>query len=249
MTQLAALSIDNSIELDNDVVIGGGYERIDHSDIYGFTVEYAYLRTAGSGALGLVLHMKSDGGANFRETMWMTSGTAKGGNNFYVDKNGKKQYLPGFTNANNLALLTVGKNIGELETEEKVAKLYDYEQQAEVPTKVQMFTDLVNQPIKAGILKQIVDRNVKNDAGAYVPSGETREEYIVDKFFRARDNMTVAEILAQADEASFHEVWIEKNKDREVNRAKGAQGGAAPAAPTPAAPSAAGSAPVASLFG
>lgn len=251
MTALAALQTNDSIQLDTDVIVGGGYEKVDHTGLYDMKVVYAFLKTAASGAMALECHFKTAGGANFRQTFWMTKGTAKGGGNTYIDKQGKPQYLPGFTNANNLALLTVGKKIGELETEEKVVKLYDYTQAKEVPTTVQMFSDLINQPIKAGVVKQIVDKNVLDPmTRSYIPSGESREEYEVDKFFRASDNKTVAEILAQ-DDAQFINTWETRfPEDYVSDRRKNKTGAPNVSAAASKAPTAAPAtpAPTTSLF-
>ena len=90
----------------------------------------------------------------------MASGTAKGCKNYY-EKDGQKNYLPGYLLAESLALLTVGKSISGCDTEEKVVNLYSYEAKAEVPTKVQMVMELLNKDVIAGIVKQTVDKNVK----------------------------------------------------------------------------------------
>jgi len=154
----------------------------------------------------------------------MVSGTEKGGKNFYIAKDGKKRYLPGFTLANDLALLTAGVEIADVSTEEKMVKLYDFTAKEELPTKVQMFTDLVGKEIKAGIQMSIEDKNVKNDAGKYVPSGETRNESNVDKFFRARDGLTRTEIIAGETEGVFVDAWVQKNQGSIRNNAKGSAG-------------------------
>jgi hypothetical protein len=125
--------------------------------------------------------------------------------------------------------------------------LYSYEAKAEVPTKVQMVMELLNKDVIAGIVKQTVDKNVKTDAG-YVPSGETRDENEIDKFFRARDGMTTAEIRAQSEKAVFIDTWKAKNGPEFVrNKAKGAVAGG-----TAGAPKAAGASstkkPTTSLF-
>ena len=249
---LAALATNDAIQTEKDSV-GASYGPVD-SGLYNSTVTLAYLKTASSGALALEVEIKSEAGQIIRNTFWMTSGTAKGGKNYYEDKEGQKHYLPGFTMANSLALLTVGKEIGQLETETKVINLYSSEAKAEVPTKVEMFTDLLGKEIIAGVIKQKVDKNVKNDAGDYVPSGETREENEIDKFFRMRDRMTTAEIRAQAEKAAFIDTWNEKWAGQVRNKAKGATGTAG--APKPGTglsmvgqQSAATKKPATSLFG
>ena len=244
---LASLRTDQSIEVEKDTI--GGITRIEESNVYNLTIELAFLRTSPSGAVALETHLKTDKGANLRQTFWMQSGTAKGGKHYYVAKDGKKRYLPGFTLANDLALLTAAAEIGEVSTEEKMVKLWDYTAGEEVPTKVQMFTDLVGKDIKAGIQLSIEDKNVKNDSGEYVPSGETRTESNVDKFFRARDGLTRTEIIAGETTPVFVDAWVEKNQGSIRNNAKGSKGVATGSPMAPMTAKAANTAaPVTSLF-
>lgn len=243
MSLLQNLKSDDSIANEKDSVGNGGPLE---SGLYAAKIALAYLTKSAGGAVGLVLNAKTDSNREIRQTLWMTSGTAKGGTNFYVDKEGAKQYLPGFLLGNSLSLLTVGKELSELETEVKVVNVYSPEAKAEVPTKVDMLTDLLGQDILIGLIKQTVDKTQKNDAGAYIPTGETRDENEIDKFFRARDRMTTAEIRGKAEEASFVDVWANKWNGNTRNKAKGATG----AAGTAGAPKAAAGTkkPTSSLF-
>ena len=234
MNMLANLTTDSSIADEKDSVGGGG---VLESGIYGCKIAMAYLSKAGSGALGLVLTLKTDAGRDLKQTLWMTSGTAKGAKNYY-EKDGEKHYLPGFLHANSLALLTVGKEISQLETETKVVNVYSADAKAEVPTKVEVLMDLLGQEIIAGVIKQTVDKTKKNEAGAYEATGETRDENDIDKLFRAKDRMTTAEIRAQAETATFIDTWSNKWTGQTKNKAKGASG-------TAGAPQAAAGAPAA----
>lgn len=235
MNMLATLTTDDSIANEKDSVGGGG---VLESGVYAAKIAMAYLSKASAGALGLVLTLKTDSGRDVRQTLWMTSGTAKGCKNYY-EKDGEKNYLPGFLHANSLALLTVGKEISQLETETKVVNVYSAEAKAEVPTKVEVLMDLLNQDILVGLIKQTVDKTKKNEAtGAYEPTGETRDENDIDKLFRARDKMTTAEIRAQAETATFIDTWSAKWTGQTKNKAKGASG-------TAGAPKAAAGAPAA----
>ena len=246
MSLLSTLTTDDSIANERDSV--GGNAPLE-SGLYPMKVNTAYINKAASGALGLVLHLTSEQGRDVRQTLWMTSGTAKGCKNYYEDKQGAKQYLPGFLAANALSLLTLGKNISELDTETKVINAYSSEAKAEVPTKVEMVMDLLGQEILVGLIKQTVDKTQKNDAGEYVPTGETREENEIDKFFRIKDKKTTAEILAQAQEASFYKTWDQKwtGKTRDRTSKNGAAGAGVAGAPK-AAPGAS-TKPKTSLFG
>jgi hypothetical protein len=227
MSLLANLATDSNIEDEKDSV--GGGSRIVESGLYETTIAMAYLQKSKGGALGLFLTLKA-GDKEIKQTLWMTSGDAKGNRNYYEDKNGDKKYLPGFNTANSLCLLSVGKEISAMDPEQKVVSLYSPEAKAEVPTKVDVLTELLGKEVIAGVLKQTVDKTVKNDAGVYVPTGETREENEIDKFFRASDRKTTAEIRAQAD-ASFADTWEKKwtgvTRDRaSKNIASGAKAGA-----------------------
>ena len=222
MSILANLSTDSSIQVERDSVGNSGPLE---SGLYNSTVSMAHINKSAGGAMGLVLTLKTDAGKEVRQTLWMTSGTAKGCTNYYTDKQGPKQYLPGFTHANALCLLSVGKEISALETETKVINLYSPEAKAEVPTKVEVVMDLIGQEIIVGLIKQTVDKTQKNDAGVYVATGETRDENEIDKFFRAKDRMTTAEIRAQADEATFIDTWEAKWSGKTKDRAKGSASG------------------------
>ena len=232
MSLLANLKSDDSIAGERDSVGGGG---VLDSALYAATIKLAYLIKSVGGAVGLVLNAKTDAGRDIRSTLWMTSGTAKGGTNTYTDKDGAKQYLPGYLLATSLSLLTVGKEIGDLEPEVKVVPVYSPEAKAEVPTKVEMLVELLGQEILVGLIKQTVDKTVKNDAGTYVATGEVREENEIDKFFRARDRMTTAEIRSKAESAAFAAVWEAKHTGNVRNKSKGAAAGGVAGAPKGAA--------------
>tara|TARA_R110000851_G_scaffold24091_2_gene69914 strand:- start:738 stop:1478 length:741 start_codon:yes stop_codon:yes gene_type:complete len=230
MSLLANLASDATIENESDSVGGNGPWA---SGAFLSTVTMAYVEKSKGGATSLVVHLKNSDGRELKSVNWVASGNAKGNKNYY-EREGEKRYLPGFNVANSLCLLTVGKELSAMNDEEKLVAIYDYDAKAEVPRKVPVLTELIGQEIIAGVIHQVVDKNVKNDAGEYIPSGETRAENEVDKFFRAKDKMTTAEIRAEATEPDFHDKWVTKwegqVKDRSTkgatNVASGAFGGA-----------------------
>lgn len=226
MSLLATLTTDTSIADEKDSV--GGGSRILESGLYEAKVSLAYLTKSSGGAIGLVLTLDAGDKREVRQTLWMTSGTAKGCKNYYEDKNGEKQYLPGFLHANALTLLTLGKEISQVETEKKVVNVYSSEAKAEVPTPVEMLTDLLGKDILVGLIKQTVDKTAKDAAGNYVPTGETRDENEIDKLFRASDRKTTAEIRAQAPEAVFADTWSTKwtGQTKDKTSKKGGTAGA-----------------------
>ena len=92
MSLLASLTTDSNIADEKDSIGGNGPLN---SGLYNCTVSVAYISKASSGALGLVVVFKTADNRELRQTFWMTSGTAKGGKNYY-EKDGEKHYLPGY---------------------------------------------------------------------------------------------------------------------------------------------------------
>ncbi len=239
------LQRDTNIADETDFLGGGGPLE---TDVYSFVIDMAYIDKSSGGAMSLNLQLKSAQGQSLKQTIYVTSGNAKGNRNYYmVKKNGQetgeKRYLPGFNTGNAICLLSIGKELSELQPEEKTINVYDFDQKKEVPTKKNVLMELLGAEIDLGVWKQIVDKNQKNDAGVYVPTGETRNENEIDKVFRTRDGMTVAEVTAQVEESAFRQQWIDKNqgkvKDKSTAQAGGATAGlptATGAAPTAGAP-------------
>lgn len=224
ITMLENLQQEEGVQGEKDILGGGG---LLDSDIYPFNVDLVYMMKSQGGATGIVVHMSNPNGQNHRETLWAASGDTKGNKNYY-EMNGEKRYLPGFLLADSLSKLITGKPIAQSTLEEKVVKLYNPEEKKELPTKVQVFTDITGGQIFAGLIKQTVDKTEKNEnTGAYEATGETRDENVIDKFFRAPDMLTMPEIQAGEEEPVFYDKWLEKNKGQVRNRAKGASGNAA----------------------
>lgn len=243
MSLLASLQSQTDIADETDYIGGNSTKE---SGLYDATVTMAYLQKSKGGALGLVLTLATKQG-DVRQTLWMASGDAKGNKNYY-EKDGERFYLPGYNMANSLCLLTVGKEIGAMDTETKLVNVYNSELKKEVPTSVEVLVELLGKEILVGLIKQTVDKTVNDGSGNYVPTGESRDENEIDKLFRSTDRKTTAEIRDQSSEAVFVETWNTKwagvTKDRTT---KGV--GAVAGAPRTAANSATNKKPTASLFG
>jgi hypothetical protein len=256
MNMLANLKLADGVDGEEKDVLGGGRGPLE-SDAYPATITMAYMSESEGGATALNITAMTEDGKEIRGAIYVTSGRAKGQKTTY-EKDGKTYPLPGFLLVNSLCQLATGKEISQLETEEKVIKLYNFDAKAEVPTKVPVVVELLQKQIVIGLLKQTVDKSAKNDAGVYVATGETREENEIDKFFCARDgfeNLTLTEVKTKAAggeiEKPFHADWVEKNKGQTRNKAKGAAGGGTAGAPGKAGAAAAGGTakPKSSLFG
>ena len=244
---LSGLTENAAVQADGDFL--GGFSALE-SDVYDFTIEHAYATKSSGGATAINFSFLGANNAKLRTTIYVSSGTAKGCKNTYEKKNkdGNMEihYLPGFNQVNSLCYMTAGQPLAALASTvdgTKVINLYDYDKKGEVPTQVDMIMGLIGMKITAGVLKQTVDKKKKNDAGEYVPTGETRDENEVDKFFRTSDKLTFAEISKQLTEPAFMAAWLEKwrgkTKDKTsktgiVTGAPGTPG--QPAQPAAAAP-------------
>ena len=221
-------------------VLGGG-TLFDTGVYENGTVTLAHAgNSASSKARSVTVHIDFDG-REYRETFWVTN---RDGENFYLGRKEprKKTVLPGFQAIDELCLATTGQGLAEQVFEEKVVKLWDFEARAEVPQTVPVLTGILGAKVSAAIWRQTVNRQKRNDQGAYVDTGETRDENAVEKFFHAGSRRTVAEAMNGIEEAVFIDRWAERNAGRTRDRTRPADGtsgapgipGARPApAPTP----------------
>lgn len=224
----------------------GGFSALE-TDIYTGKVKVAYLGKSSGGATSItVIAMLGD--KEFRSTQYVTN---KKGENWFLNKNDptKKVPLPGFTIIDDLCLCTTGKPLSEQSAEEKMLNIYDADAKKEIPKAVNVLVELIGADVSLAIEKVIVDKNVKNAAGDYVPTGETREENEVAKVFNADQRLTVAEARAGETQPKFWDAWLERNKGK--TRDKTDKSGGAAGAPTKGKPVSAGAAaaPRTSLFG
>jgi len=225
------LKSNDSIEHEGDSLGGGSY--IIATDTYRLTTDMAYFDKSKNGATSFNVVLKGKNGETVKQTWWVASGNAKGNKNFYTDKNGKDHYLPDFSSANNFCLLACGKEISALKTEEKQIMLYDFTERKEVPTKKMVAMDVLQTETIVAVEKQIVDKTVDDGSGNYLPTGETREQNQIMKTFSVKDKRSAAEVRAElpAEEASFHDDWVEKNKGTVNDLSTGVAAGGTEGAP------------------
>jgi hypothetical protein len=224
MNMLSKLATVEGVEQEKDRIGGGGF--IWPNGLYLCTVEHAYISVAESEAMALNVKFTNEEGKSLRGQFWMTSGKEKGCKNYY-EKDGKRYNLPGYNQANHLAILTTEQEISKLETEDKTLKVYNSEVGAEALTSVPCVTDMFGQKVWVGVQHQIVDKTTK--ASGYLPTGETKEVNEIDKFFHAESKQTVTEALA-GEEAVFFETWKKEFEGKPaINRAKGVGQAGAPA--------------------
>lgn len=195
--------------------LGGGYEPLP-SGVYDATIKLVYAGKAqNSDAQNVTIHADIDG-REYRETIYVTN---RNGENFYKDKeSGKAIQLPGFVTVNDIALFTTDTPITELDVETKKIKVYNFEEQKELPTDVPVFTDMIGKTVKLAILRVIDDKRKRGDDGQYHATGETRTSNQIDKVFHPETGRTVNEYLNEIDPAEFLPAWEGRNAGKDRDR-------------------------------
>ncbi|MBL1322188.1 MAG: hypothetical protein COA63_014185 [Methylophaga sp.] len=199
----------------------GGY--LVDSALYTGKITMAYAGSSDSGSKSITIHVDLNG-TDFRETFWVVSGKTKGFH-YMGGKDGKSKIpLPSFTHVNNICLVTTGTELKSQKTEEKMVSIYNSEAKKAIPTSADVLVGLIGKEIQLGILRQIVDKQIKGDGG-YINSGETREENAVNGVFHPVNHMTVSEAKAgDITEGEFIVKWDKKHTGNTLNKAKGAEG-------------------------
>ncbi|RLC98789.1 MAG: hypothetical protein DRI65_17890 [Chloroflexota bacterium] len=204
------MSILDDLQEDTDITgeetdsLGGGY--LLESDIYNMTVQMAYLDVSKNGAKCVKLEFKDKDGNTLRDTIYFTN---RKGEHFYV-KDGNKHFNPGYNKVNSMANVMLGKSFRQLKSEPKTVMIYDWNSKSEVPTEKDVLMELINQPVKVGVMQVVEDKNIQNSEKVYVPSGETRAFNQADKFFGAKDSLTSTEKAANLTAPDFINKWKEK---------------------------------------
>lgn len=201
----------NDVERTEDRV--GSASRLLDSDIYVATIKAAYTGESKSGALSITL-MCDIGGKDYTETLYITN---KNKEPYFVNSSTrKKQFIPGYNYMNAICLVAAGKELKEVETEEKILSLYNFETQKNENTSVPVLVDLSGKQVALGIIKELRNKAQLVD-GKYVDTAESREQNQIMAVFDPESHKTVNEAL-DGKEATFWDAWLERNKGKVVDR-------------------------------
>ncbi len=218
-------------------VLGGGKTFLVESGVYDTIIDMAYMDKSQYGADSFNVTFKGQNGEEIKQTIYVSN---RQGETTYAEKDrktgqptGKRRDLPGFSVASAICKLSVGDDLITVarSAEPKTIKIFDFTAMKELPQEKQVLTALIGQPITLGMFKDVVDKNVKDGNGNWVPGGETREENDIGKVFRTRDGLTTVEVEAEATSHDFKDAWAEKHTGITRQKAKGKIGGT-PGAPT-----------------
>lgn len=228
--------------IDEDYIGSGG---LFDTDIYPAKIKYAYIGKASASearSINLILDIN---GRELRSQTWVSN---KSGGVTYTDKTTKEEKnLPGYNQMNSLALLVAGKNLGDLDTEDLIVKIYDYDAKKELPQSVTCFSELHGEMVNVAVQRQTVDKTKKSDtSGDYEPTGETRDQNEIVKFFAGDKLVTISEVaefikslgesfddvvdnghLLKAikkvpdENGNYADKWLERNKGQTYDKSSG----------------------------
>jgi hypothetical protein len=207
------LSLAKGVKMDEDSLGGGSF--VWESDIYDCVVDMAYLSESKGGATFLNLTLLN-GKKKLKESFCIISGEEKGKKTFYIGKDGVSHPLPGWTQAYNLCMTSSGETLTDIANngQTKTINIYNFDKRKELPTETDhVLVDLIGKSVKAGVIKQLVNKRVKQ-GNVWVDTADSKEENTISQFFHAETGLTVAEASKDIKEASFINKWLSTNKDK-----------------------------------
>lgn len=226
---LLKVSTDIKPEEDSLPPEGGSFGPLN-TNVYPMIIKLAYFSESSGGATALNLHFKNADGSGpvVRQTIYVTSGKKKGKKNYYTTPQGEKRLLPGMALADQLHQLVAESHLADAEVEDKIVKLWNYEEQAEVNTEVKAIMSLINKPIMVGLVKKKENKRVQNDDDEWVDGPDAREFNEVEKFFDT-DGRTLTEKNADG-EPEFIKAWKKRfPEDHVQDKFKAIEGSSKPA--------------------
>lgn len=229
-------------KVEEDFLGGGG--ALD-TDIYTATIKTAYIGKASASEARSVNLLLDINGREVRQQIWVSN---RNGDVTYKDKKtGQDKNLPGFNQINSLCMLVCSKEMGAMDVEELTVKLYDFDAKKELPQAVDCFSELHGEKIQVALQRQTVDKTVLDqNTGKYEPTGETRDQNEIIKFFPADKLVTISDVaefirglggnfddvldsgdiqkaIDKMDESqsNYAEKWLERNKGQTYDKSTG----------------------------
>ena len=225
---------------------GGGYAW--ESGVYEVTCKMVYLNQSAGGAVSFNVVLENPSGKELKESFWIKSGNAKGNKTYYT-REGKDYPLPGYSVANSMCVALTGDSLAKCmeSAEKKTIKIYSAADGKEMPTERPVLMDLLNKAGKVAVHQLTENKSVKNDAGVYVPTADTRTVNEC-KFFGNAEGST-AEELTDGKAPAMFDAWAAKNTGVVIDKTSKKEATASSAASIMGGAAATPAADASSLFG
>ena len=216
--------LPKNVETQSIENIGGSFAW--ESGVYDATIKMVYLNQSAKEAvsLNIILEKNSGNFSELRESFWVRSGKEKGNKVTYT-KDGKEYPLPGYSIANSLCVAVTGDRLPKCmdSAEKKTVKIWNPDQQKEMPTERPVITSLIGKTVKVAVHQVVEDKQAKNEKGVYVSTGASRTINQC-KFFGNAEGKT-AEEITNGDTAARFDKWAQKNTGTVIDKSTKGKGG------------------------
>jgi hypothetical protein len=203
----------------DDVVESGDFMPSDNfgtqdTGLYPVGIKAAYMGESAGGAKCINFQFQNaDGtGPEIKQTIYMTTKKSTGCRTTYIDRSGGTHKLAGMEQIDNLCEMLTGMQFQELAkttAEDKVVKIWDFDEKADVNTDVRMIMGLLNKPVLIGLHK-VKENTVKLIDKEWKPQAKERWSNEIDKFFDADTGLTHAEMKAKLTNPDWLAKWKAK---------------------------------------
>lgn len=197
----------------------GSSKWIKDTGVYELVIKKAYFDKSASGAINFKVEFETEDGSKLNMTQYISN---KSGQMFYIDKNGNKQFMPGYNMMRSLDFAVTGSNRDFPKVESKQIKLM--KEGKEVIETKDVPTEWWNKTVIAMVVKKQENRQEKNSEGIYVDTPDWVYNMEVEHFANAVTNKTMKETIGSL-EATFVKTWSEKFGKDYIRDARKIQGG------------------------
>lgn len=215
MSLFSNLERKSNVEKPKDT-LGGGFQTLP-SDVYDAVISMAYVSQSTGGAQYIEFEFKLPEGKIHKETVYVTSGDAKG-NKFTYEKNGKEFYLPGYILADEICAVASEQLLSQQDSDIRLVEVYDFDKKQKVQKEYPVLIDLIGKKLKLGIL-EIKENKKEKIGGTWKNTNEFRNSNNINKVFN-EDGLTTIQLMDGETETSFMDSWLEKNKGNVKNEYK-----------------------------
>lgn len=205
------LGNNTDIKAAEDKVGGGGFAKIEKTGIQDLICTKAYAGQSDGGAYFVEAHFENAEKARLIMREYITSGTKKGCLNYYIDKDGNKQYLPGYNKVKALDYMLTKIDSDLPKLDKRQIKLWDKDLKKELPVEKDACIDWIGKPVTALITKVLENKSEKiGDKWADIAG--TIEKFEIDHFLDPVTRATRNELTGGL-QVEFFNKWLEKRPE------------------------------------
>lgn len=201
------------IETEKDT-IGASFSKIENTGEYTVVIKKAWADKSDSGAFNINFEAETEDKQTISYKGWVTSGTAKGCKNYYLDKNGNKKYLPDYSKVKAMDYLITGLDRTFPKTVLMSMEIYDFDLKTMVTKDKEVIKEWIGKPITI-LVKAVREFGSKEVEGKWVTDeSKVYEKVEIQHFIDPVTRRTRNEVIA--NENGFVDKWHKANPSDSV---------------------------------